>query len=295
MNGTGDRPTFSVGELLFLRRREVFVLGGFALVSATLGSAVSAEEGASADAMAGQSSTVTDRSVERPVASTTDLPGGSNRIEQRSIELREQLGLSLRAPQLTYDDDWPILGELGSRPDISSQRQSAFFVDSANQTFLSSEGAPLDTALRWMLPNGAEGSGTPADDTRRINGFASGADNNPPSKMMQALETVEWAELGRATLDMAGEIAVDYTKDFTLERIAEALGTQVMKRWLNQVFLVIDVLNPEVINGGRKEELTYLDRMSPAERRDFFHQLMNRRTQLPTTLPHNGPTLRAPR
>ena len=113
--------------------------------------------------------------------------------------------------------------------------------------------------------------------------------------MMQALETVEWAELGRATLDMAGEIAVDYTKDFTLERIAEALGTQVMKRWLNPVFLVIDVLNPEVINGGRKEELTYLDRMSPAERRDFFHQLMNRRTQLPTTLPHNGPTLRAPR
>ncbi|ESW82293.1 hypothetical protein X773_13000 [Mesorhizobium sp. LSJC285A00] len=293
MNGKGGTPIFDISKRISLRRRDVLAFGGFALVNATLGNPACAEEGASGDAAAGQSSTAKDRDFERP--DTTTVRAETYRAEQRPADLRDQLGLSFRAPKLTYDGDLSILGEFGSGPDRLSQRQGAFFVDGANKTVMSPEGSPLDTAFRWMLSSVPEASGTSLENKRRLDGPADGAEKNPPSKMLQALEAVEWTKLGSAMLEKAGEIAVDYTKEFTLDRIAEALGTQVMNKWLGYASFILDVVKPEEINGGRSEELTYFDRMSPAERRDFYNEILTRRFQFPTTLPTTGPTLQAPR
>lgn len=290
-----ENSKFSIDRALYLRRRDVLALAGYALANAILTSAANAEEGASEDAAAGQSSTATDHESERIDDTTTDVASETSRTDRPTIDLRNQLGLSSRAPQLAYEDGWSILGEFAGSRDSVSQRQGGFFVDSANQTLMSPEGSPLDSAFRWILPNIPEASSTAADSTRRLDEPIDHVEDSLSSKLVQAYEAVEWANLGRATLDKAGEIAVDYTKEFTLDRIADVLGTQVMNKWFGAFSLVIDVIKPEALNGGRKEELSYIDRMSPAERRDFFHEVMTRRVQFPTTLPPTGPTMHAPR
>lgn len=249
---------------LSLRRRQLLELVVLALTMSTSPSISLSDEG---DPSAGgeDSSQKPTRQLNQSNVFTSDSADPEDHSSQFPLDLGRQLGVSIRAPSMESADAPELLGELGVGNNRPLQSPQFFFNDTSNRDLLSVDSSPLETAGRSV-------------ETGKFS-----------TSVVDALESVYWHEIGEGILDTV----VDYAKDVSLERIADFLGTQATNRAFGYFSLVIDVIKPEQLNDGRSQELDYLDRLSPAERRDFFQEVFNRQIpNVPREMPPSGPTLR---
>lgn len=158
-------------------------------------------------------------------------------------------------------------------PDYLSVTHNSFFADASNRTFLSSGDSALATALR----GDATSSGNASQPTKS----AQGALSNFGQLQLQLadsaagkfLTSVEWSEFAKSTGEWVMDTAFGLLKDKSAEYIAIKLGTEAALPLYAVVSFTHDLLSPVETNGGQREELTYFDRLSPADGTPVSHPL----------------------
>ena len=285
-------------DWLRLNRRDILTLGGGALAYF-----VGTFDRAYADAEFPIEATPYDnessksRIVESPengnvaAPKTREKPEETN--EQGNTDTGVQLGIAFRAPTTGLQNmtaaQLRATNTPGKAPDYLSSAPGSFSSDAPSRIFLTGGETALATALRNKAVSGAQ---KPATD--RPDKFGAYEATPPSSEASGFLSSVEWREAGRAIIEFGAEQAKGYLKGEAVEKIVVMLLGEVAKRPLFWVSLAHDAAEVTELNRGQRDELTYYDRLSPTEKREYFHEWVSHRAIVPTEMPPSGPVLHNP-
>jgi hypothetical protein len=233
-----------------------------------------------------------------PAAPPTNEPDNIDQPAEDGQDLATQLGIAYRAP--TFGDRGMTTTQSRATntpekpPDYLSVTHNSFFADASNRTFLSSGDSALATALR----GDATSSGNASQPTKSAQGALSNFGQLhlqlADSAAGKFLTSVEWSEFAKSTGEWVMDTAFGLLKDKSAEYIAIKLGTEAALPWYAVVSFTHDLLSPVETNGGQSEELTYFDRLSPAEQREFMLEVFRYSPPIPKEMPPDGPTLHRP-
>ena len=210
--------------------------------------------------------------------------------EQENNDTGVQLGVAFRAPTTGLQNMSAAQLRATNTPDKApnylSSAPGSFFSDAPSRMFLTGGETALATALRNTAVSGAQ---KPATD--RPDKFTAYEATHTSSKVPGFVSSVEWREAGSALLEFGVEQAKGQLKDVAVEKIVVMLLGEIAKRPLGLISFVHDVFEVTELNRGQRDELTYYDRLSPSEKREFFHEVFNHRAIFPNEMPPSGPVL----
>ena len=154
-------------------------------------------------------------------------------------------------------------------PSWRSAALGAFAPDNPSRMFLSVGKPPMASVYRdhESVRNGSgpEGTGTSSDSS----------------------VSFDWREMAETVVgEVRGAIV-----DMGIERALEVLIGESAKRAYGPFSFVLAIVSPTELNGGQREELTYLDRLSPSERKEFLFEVL-RPGQIPEP-PPTGPAMKS--
>jgi hypothetical protein len=190
-----------------------------------------------------------------------------------------KLGSSFRAPtcgsQSLSSTQFKATNTPEKAPEKSSVPPGSYFSDSSSRRFLGQGETPMETAWR-----GAADRPSVSEEPARVQdlfvSYGVGlllqlAIYNASITGSRVANSIDWSELGSAAGEKSVDVILGYVKDELVERI-------VPKAFpiYNFVSFVTDVFEVTPLNGGKAEELTFLDRMSPSERREWWSTFFER-------------------
>jgi len=276
-----------VEKWLPLTRREAVIISGLSFIS-FLGTV----EAASADSEFPIEVRPEENSANLRSQKETDQRTES--YENPEKDIGKELGIGYRAPVCGMQNLTPnellATGTPERPPGYLSVDMKSYFADNACRSFSNSAEPYLDTAVRKIAEAQADVSSEPlratANDSvndKQILMFPFGVHAVAGRAQAQALQSVEWGELLKAT----AEKAIDVTKGKIVEDIAHHVTGVPEGPVAFIISTTVDALTPTSL---WEPELTYVDRLSPTERREFFNEVMQMR--LIVEPPSEGPVLR---
>jgi hypothetical protein len=171
-------------------------------------------------------------------------------------------------------------------PDYLSSAPGSFFSDAPSRMFLTGGETALATALRNTAVSGAQ---KPVTD--RLDKFSPYEATHTSNEVPGFVPSVEWREAASALLEFSVEKAISKLKDTAAEEILGKVAGETAAHAFGWLSLFHDVVEVTDIDKGQRDELTYYDRLSPSEKREFFHEVFSHRAIIPNEMPPSGPVL----
>jgi hypothetical protein len=265
-----------------LTRREAVVVGGVSIVGL-----LTTFETASADSEFRIEVRPQDDSANLGTWRQTDQKTES--YEKRENDIGKEIGIGYRAPVCGMQKLTPV--ELFATrtperaPGYLSVSPESYFAEDAARSFSNDAGSYLVTAMRKI--GEAHGDNSRSAVNQAVNDnqilmYPFGVYAIASRPYAQFLKSVEWGGLLHATV----EKAIDVAKGKIVEDIARHL-TGIAEGPAFIISTLVDVATPTSL---WEPELTYMDRLSPAERREFLNEVFKMKPIVEPPL--DGPVLR---